>query len=71
MDAPTRWQRVRHGLGRFGRRVAGIPHPGLNDLFELAGVALVGVALSYVHIGLALGAVGAYLVLVANLRPAR
>ena len=57
----TRWQRIRAVLAR-------IPHPGLNDLLEIAGVALVGYGLSYVHIGVALGAVGLYLVLVANLR---
>lgn len=47
-----------------------LPRPSLNDAIEIAGVVLVGFALSLVYLALGLGAVGAYLLLVANLRPA-
>ena len=83
-EAPAgRWQRWRsRGAGwlqwwRSGaagrwhatrRMAARTPHPGISDLIELAGVALVAVALSYVHVGLGIGAVGAYLIIVGNER---
>lgn len=60
--------RVLHVLVRWLRAV---PLPALNDLYEWAGVLLVAVALSYVHVALAVGVVGLYLIVIANILAAK
>ena len=55
-------------LRATGRALAAVPHPGINDLIEITGVVLVAVALAHVHIALALGVPGVYMVVVADVR---
>ena len=40
------------------RWLRALPLPALNDVYEWAGVLLVAAALSYVHVGLAVGVAG-------------
>ena len=49
------------------RWLRAVPLPALNDVYEWAGVLLVAVALSYVHVALAVGVVGLYLIVMANI----
>ena len=53
------------------RWLQAVPLPALNDVYELAGVLLVAAALSYVHVALAVGVVGLYLIVIANIRAAK
>ena len=56
------------GLRVLVRWLRAVPLPALNDVYEWAGVLLVAAALSYVHVGLAVGVVGLYLIVMANIR---